>query len=244
MFIDVLPWAVFLAFVAGMLALDLGVFHRNAHVVSVKEAGLWSAIWVALALCFNAFVTQQFGAQRGLEFLTGYLIEKALAVDNLFVFYAIFAYFSVPAVHQHRVLFWGVLGALVMRAAFILAGAALLAAFHWVIYVFGAILIVTAVKLFTLPDDGIHPERNSVYRLIRRLIPATTQYHGARFAVKLSHIQLAYGLGLLADVSAAVSASFAYFVVLRISEAQEAKLTAWGRGNAGAVPLDPRDAVA
>ena len=176
-------WAGFIAFVLLLLALDLGVFHRNAHEVTLKEAGVWSAIWVSLALAFNALVLHWFGPERGLEFLTGYLIEKALAVDNIFVFYAIFAYFAVPAVYQHRVLFWGVLGALVMRAIFILAGAALLAKFHWVIYVFGAILVITAVKLFTLPDEGIHPERNPVYRLLRRALPAVNDYHGARFTI-------------------------------------------------------------
>jgi tellurite resistance protein TerC len=176
-------WAGFVAFVLVLLALDLGVFHRNAHAVSVREAGIWSAVWVALALAFNGLVVHWFGSERGLEFLTGYLIEKALAVDNLFVFYAIFAWFAVPAAYQHRVLFWGVLGALVMRAIFIAAGAALLAKFHWVIYVFGAILVVTAIKLFTMPEDGIHPERNPVYRLMRRLIPAVPEYHGARFTI-------------------------------------------------------------
>jgi tellurite resistance protein TerC len=176
-------WAGFIAFVLALLALDLGVFHRNAHAVTVKEAGLWSAIWVALALAFNGLVVQWFGSERGLEFLTGYLIEKALAVDNIFVFYAIFAYFAVPAAYQHRVLFWGVLGALVMRAIFIFAGAALISQFHWVMYVFGAILVITAIKLFTMPEDGIHPERNPVYKLMRRILPAVNEYHGARFTI-------------------------------------------------------------
>ena len=176
-------WFGFIAFVLALLALDLGVFHRNAHAVTVKEAATWSAIWVALSLAFNALVVHWFGAERGLEFLTGYLIEKALAVDNIFVFYAIFAYFAVPAAYQHRVLFWGVLGALVMRAIFIFAGAALLAQFHWVMYVFGAILVITAIKLFTMPDDGIHPERNPVYKLMRRILPAVNEYHGARFTI-------------------------------------------------------------
>jgi tellurite resistance protein TerC len=178
-----LHWAGFIAFVLALLALDLGVFHRKAHEVSLKEAGIWSAIWVALALAFNGLVIHWFGPQRGLEFLTGYLIEKALAVDNIFVFYAIFAYFAVPAAYQHRVLFWGVLGALVMRAVFIALGAALLTKFHWVIYVFGALLVVTAIKLLTMPEDGIHPERNPVYRLLTRWIPSTSEYHGARFTV-------------------------------------------------------------
>ena len=176
-------WAGFIAFVLALLALDLGVFHRNAHEVTLKEAGIWSAIWITLALVFNGLIVHWFGAERGLEFLTGYLIEKALAVDNIFVFYAIFAYFAVPAIYQHRVLFWGVLGALVMRAIFIFAGAALLAKFHWVMYVFGAILIVTAIKLFLVADEGLHPERNPVYRLFRRFLPTVSDYHGAKFTI-------------------------------------------------------------
>jgi tellurite resistance protein TerC len=178
-----LLWAGFIAFVLLLLAIDLGVFHRKAHEVAFKEAAIWSAVWVSLALCFNGLVLHWFGPERGLEFLTGYLIEKALAVDNIFVFYAIFAYFAVPAVYQHRVLFWGVLGALVMRAIFIFLGAALLAKFHWVMYAFGAILVVTAVRLLTLPDDGIHPDQNPAYKLLRRFVPAVSEYHGARFTI-------------------------------------------------------------
>ena len=176
-------WAGFIAFVLALLALDLGVFHRNAHEVTLKEAGIWSAIWISLALAFNGLVVHWFGPERGLEFLTGYLIEKALAVDNIFVFYAIFGYFAVPAIYQHRVLFWGVLGALAMRAIFIFAGAALLAKFHWVLYVFGAILIFTAIKLFVVADEGVHPERNPVYRLFRRFLPTVSDYHGSKFTI-------------------------------------------------------------
>jgi tellurite resistance protein TerC len=176
-------WLGFTGFVLAMLAVDLGVFHRKAHEVKVGEAALWSAIWVALALVFNAGVAHFFGPERGLEFLTGYLIEKALAVDNIFVFYAVFAYFAVPAAYQHRVLFWGVLGALVMRALFIVVGAALLARFHWVIYLFGAVLIATAVKLVWMGDEGIHPERNPLYRLIRRFVPLVSGYHGSAFTI-------------------------------------------------------------
>ena len=174
-------WLGFTAFVIALLALDLGVFHRNAHEVSVKEASIWSAVWISLALLFNALVLHWFGPERGLEFLTGYLIEKALAVDNIFVIYAIFAYFAVPAAYQHRVLFWGILGALVMRAIFIFAGAALIQQFHWVMYVFGAILVFTAVKLFLLKDEGLEPEKNPVYRLMKRVIPSVPDYDGSRF---------------------------------------------------------------
>src|SRR5262249_2058659 len=138
-------WAGFTALVLGMLALDLGVFHRHAHVVSVREAAIWSVVWVSLALTFNGWLAASFGAQRGLEFLTGYLIEKALAVDNIFVFLVVFASFKVPAAYQHRVLFWGIFGALIMRALFIFAGAALLIRFHWIIYLFGAFLLLTGI---------------------------------------------------------------------------------------------------
>ena len=174
-------WLGFIGFVLAMLALDLGVFHRKAHEISVREAAVWSAIWVSLAALFNIGVIYWFGPQRGLEFTTGYLIEKALAVDNIFVFYALFAYFAVPAALQHRVLFWGILGALVMRAGFIFAGAALIQQFHWVMYIFGAILIFTAVKLFLLKDEGLEPEKNPVYRLMKRMIRSVPDYDGSRF---------------------------------------------------------------
>jgi tellurite resistance protein TerC len=176
-------WLGFVGFVLAMLALDLGIFHRKAHAVTLREATGWSVVWISLALLFNAGIYHWFGPQRGLEFLTGYLIEKALAVDNIFVFYAIFAYFAVPAAYQHRVLFWGILGALVMRAIFIFVGAALIREFHWIMYVFGAILIVTAVKLLLLKDEGLDAEKNPIYRLLRRLIPSVPEYHGSRFTI-------------------------------------------------------------
>jgi len=192
-----LLWAGFVGFVLAMLALDLCVFHRKAHAVSVREAAIWSFVWVSLALAFNGLVAHWFGRERGLEFLTGYLIEKALAVDNIFVFYAIFAYFAVPAAYQHRVLFWGVLGALAMRAIFIFAGAALISQFHWVLYGFGALLLLTGVKLFWVADEGVHPEKNAVYRLFRRFVPCTTEYHGSRFTVVENGARLATPLLLV-----------------------------------------------
>jgi len=176
-------WVGFTVFVLAMLALDLGVFHRKAHGVRFREALAWSTVWVGLALAFNLLVYHWFGAQRGLEFLTGYLIEKVLSVDNIFVFVVIFSFFAVPAAYQHRVLFWGILGALVMRAVFILAGAALLQRFHWIVYAFGGFLVITGVKLLLHRGDEIHPERNPVYRLFRRLVPAVSDYRGARFTV-------------------------------------------------------------
>ena len=174
-------WIRFTIFALSMLALDLGVFHRRAHAISIKEALLWSIVWMALALTFNAGVYSWFGATHGLEFLTGYLIEKALAVDNIFVFAVIFSYFAVPVAYQHRVLFWGILGALVLRAIFIVLGAALLQKFHWVIYIFGAFLILTGVKLLLQGDDETHPERNPVFRLFKRMVRSVSEYHSGQF---------------------------------------------------------------
>ena len=176
-------WGGFIAFVLAMLTIDLGVFHKNAHEVSLREAGIWSAVWVALAVAFNAGVYAWFGAERALEFTAGYLIEKALAVDNIFVFVVIFSTFAVPALHQHRVLFWGVLGALIMRAGFILAGGALLQRFHWAIYVFGALLAITGVRLLVQRDQEIHPENNPLVRWFKELLPMTPEFHGGKFTV-------------------------------------------------------------
>jgi tellurite resistance protein TerC len=176
-------WAGFIAFVLAMLAIDLGIFHRKAHAVGMKEAAVWSAVWVGLAAVFNVVVYFRFGPERALEFTTGYLLEKALAVDNIFVFVVIFAAFAVPAIYQHRVLFWGVLGALVMRAAFILAGGAFLQRFHWAIYVFGAILALTGLKLLLQRQHEMHPEKNPVVRAFRRFFPVTDEFSGDRFTV-------------------------------------------------------------
>lgn len=177
-------WIGFTAFVLAMLALDLGVFHRKAHSVSIREALVWSIVWIGLALVFNVGVYVWFGPERGFEFLTGYLIEKALSVDNLFVFLVLFSYFAVPPSLQHRVLFWGILGALVMRALFIFAGAALIQKFHWVIYIFGVFLVFTGIKLLVHRQGEIHPERNPALRLFRRLVRAVPDYRGAKFLVR------------------------------------------------------------
>jgi tellurite resistance protein TerC len=179
-----LLWVGFLAFVFLMLALDLGVLHRRSRAVSAREALAWSLVWVGLALAFNGVIYAWFGPARALEFLTGYLIEKALSVDNLFVFVVIFSYFSVAPALQHRVLFWGILGALVMRAVFIVAGGALLQAFHWTIYLFGGLLLVTGVRLLRQPEGDIHPERNPVVRLLARTLPVSTAAAGERFFVR------------------------------------------------------------
>lgn len=176
-------WGGFLAFVLLMLAVDLGL-HRKAHEVTVKEAAIWSGVWIALAGVFGGLVHWWFGPARALEFATGYVLEKALAVDNLFVFLVIFSAFAVPAALQHRVLFWGILGALVMRAAFILAGGALLQRFHWLMYIFGAFLLVTGMKLFNERNAEASPEENKIVRFVRRMLPVSKGYHGARFTVK------------------------------------------------------------
>jgi len=177
-------WIVFNLFVLTLLALDLGVFHRQARAVSVREAAVWSAVWVALALLFNLGVWYWFGPRKGTEFLTGYLVEKSLSIDNIFVFALLFGYFAVPAVHQHRVLFWGIFGALVLRAIFIAAGAALLARFHWIVYLFGAFLVLTGLKMALAPTRGLEPERNPLLRLLRRLLPVSERHHGQRFFVR------------------------------------------------------------
>jgi tellurite resistance protein TerC len=174
-------WIGFNAFVLLMLAVDLGVFHRKAHEVSVKEAAAWSVVWVALALVFNYGVYNFMGREAGLEFLTGYLIEKALSVDNIFIFVLIFSYFKVPPRYQHRVLFWGVVGALLMRGLMIGAGAYLIKNFHWVIYVFGGFLVITGLRMLRQKEHAIAPESNPVLRLIRRIMPVSNRYDGQNF---------------------------------------------------------------
>ena len=173
-----LLWGAFNLFVIAMLALDLGVFHRKAHEIRIREALFWSVFWIVLSMLFNLGVYYWHGSQAALEFLTGYLLEKSLSVDNIFVFLMIFTYFRVPYLHQHKVLFWGILGALIMRALFILVGMTLIQRFHWVIYIMGAFLIITGIKMATQKDADIHPERNPVLRLIRRLVRVTEDYEG------------------------------------------------------------------
>src|SRR5690606_9438592 len=177
-------WAGFNAVILALLALDLFVFHREAHEVRVREAAIWSIFWVVLSLAFGAGVYYFRGSDAGLEFFTGYLIEKALSVDNIFVFVLIFGYFGVPQKYQHRVLFWGILGALVMRGTMIGAGALLIQRFHWILYIFGAFLVFTGIRMAKGNDHDIEPEANPVLRLVRRYLPVTTTYHGQRFFVR------------------------------------------------------------
>jgi TerC family integral membrane protein len=176
-------WLGFIAFVLAMLVLDLGVFNRKAHEIRVREALVWTGVWISLAIAFNVGLYFWFGSERALEFLSGYLIEKALSIDNLFVFIVVFSAFAVPAKLQHRVLFWGILGALVMRAIFIVLGSALLDKFHWVAYVFGAFLVYTGVKLLVQRANEVHPERNPLFRLFRRFVPSVDHYRGGHFTV-------------------------------------------------------------
>jgi tellurite resistance protein TerC len=177
-------WGGFLAAVVAMLALDLGVFHRKEHVVKAREAAIWSAVWIGLSLLFNLLVWHWFGPQKAVEFLTGYLIEKSLSVDNIFVFVVIFATMGVRPIHQHRVLFWGILSALVFRGAMIIGGTALLHRFHWLIYVFGAFLVATGVKLFLGRNEEQHPEEGWVFRTLRKVIPSTSRFDGHHFFTK------------------------------------------------------------
>ncbi len=181
---DTLLWIAFGIIVVVLLALDLGVFHRHAHVVRPKEALLTSLFWIAVSLAFNGAIFYLQGSQKGLEFLTGYLIEKSLSVDNIFVFVMIFAYFHVAAELQHRVLFWGIFGAVVMRGLLIAVGVTLISQFEWIIYIFGAFLLYTAFKLGTQKETGVHPERNPVVQLFRRFIRVSNDYEGGKFVIR------------------------------------------------------------
>ena len=181
---ETLLFILFNLFILAMLALDLGVFHRKAHTVTIKEATFWSIVWIVLALVFNAGVFIVAGKQTGLEFLTGYLIERALSIDNIFVFVIIFSYFGVPSRLQHKALFWGVLGALITRSIFIAAGTALIQQFEWVLYIFGAILIVSGWKMMVEKGTEVHPERNVFIRLAQKFFPVTTGYDSTKFIIR------------------------------------------------------------
>ena len=191
------PWIIFNAFVLVMLALDLGVFHRKSHTVRVKEALIWSGVWVAMALIFNIGVWHTRGRDVALQFLAGYVIEKSLSVDNLFVFLVLFSFFKVQAVYQHKVLFWGILGALVMRAVMIGVGAALIQRFHWVMYIFGGFLVLTGIKLAFQKEDEKAVGENIVVRLFRKMFPVTSEYREGRFFVTEGGRRLATPLFLV-----------------------------------------------
>lgn len=182
---NALHWVLFNIFVLGLLVLDLGVFHKKSHTVGVKEALWWTAVWVSLALLFNAGIWYTEGPTVALEFLAGYLIEKSLSVDNLFVFLLVFSYFRVPAAHQHKILFWGILGALVMRGILIVLGAALLTRFYWIMYVFGGFLVFSGIKMFfEKEDDNPHPDNTFAVRLFKKMYPVAEGYQGDKFFIK------------------------------------------------------------
>lgn len=212
-------WLAFTLLVVAVLAIDLGVFNRKAHVVEPREALVWTGVWVTLAMCFNAFVWWRFGGQAAEEFLTGYAIEKALSVDNLFVIYAVFTAFAIPSLYQHKVLFWGIIGAVVMRTIMVFAGAALLKNFHWLIFIFGGFLILTGLKMLVRKDDRPHPEDSRLLKLLEKVMPVTRELHGEKLLVRVSGVLTATPLFIAlvsveaADAVFAVDSIFAIFAV-------------------------------
>lgn len=190
-------WVGFLAFIAAMLAIDLGLFRRKSHSIHMREALAWCVVWVTLAMSFNVLVYYWHGKQAALEFLAGYLVELSLSVDNVFVFIVVFSYFRVPAAFHHRVLFWGIIGAVIMRAIFIMSGIAILQTFHWVIYVFGAFLVYTGIKMALPKKEEIHPEHNPVVKLFRRVFPVTSDYRGDKFFVREAGRRMATPLAIV-----------------------------------------------
>ncbi len=214
-------WLSFTVFIVAMLALDLGVLHRTPHDVGVKEALGWSLVWVALALVFAGGLYKLAGPTYALQFVTGYLIEKALSVDNVFVFLVVFSFFKVPSALQHRVLFWGIFGALIMRAVFIIAGAALIERFEWIMYIFGALLVFTGFKMLTAGNEEVHPNELVAYRLFRRIVPSTDTYREGHFFVRENGRLLATPLAAVlvvvesTDLMFAVDSIPAIFAVTR-----------------------------
>jgi tellurite resistance protein TerC len=190
-------WILFNMFVLVVLALDLGIFHRDDHTISVKEALIWSGVWTFLALVFNLGVWLWSGPQAGLEFFTGYVIERSLSIDNIFVFILVFSYFAVPPKYQYKVLFWGILGALIMRVLLILAGAALIKNFHWVIYLFGALLIFSGIKMALQREGHIEPDKNPLVKLARRVMRVTPEYHNGNFFTRIRGVLYATPLFLV-----------------------------------------------
>jgi integral membrane protein, TerC family len=213
-------WIGFHVFIFLMLALDLGVFNRKEHDVPVKEALIWSIVWITLALLFNLFVFFKFGRTPALEFLTGYVIEYSLSVDNIFVFILIFTFFAVPAIYQHKVLFWGILGALIMRGIFIFAGVALITRFTWIVIIFGGFLVFTGIKMLFQQEMKIEPEKNPVIRFFKRFLPVTTELHGNRLFVRQNRRMYATPLFMvliIIDVSDLIFAVDSIPAILAIS---------------------------
>jgi tellurite resistance protein TerC len=185
--ISIYFWIGFHVFIFFMLALDLGVFHKRTHVVPVKEAVIWSIVWISLALIFNVFVFFEFGKVKALEFLTGYVIEYSLSVDNIFVFILIFSYFAVKPQYQHKILFWGIIGALVMRGIFIFAGVALINRFHWIVLIFGAFLVFTGIRMLFTKEAEVDPDKNPIVKFFKRFLPVSHELHGDRLFVRQNH---------------------------------------------------------
>ncbi len=185
--VSIYGWLAFLLFVTIMLVLDLGIFNRKLHVVEIREALIWSAVWISLALIFNAIIYYYYGKIKALEFLSGYLIEKSLSVDNLFVFIILFKYFNIPRKYHHKVLFWGIIGAILMRAIFIFAGVALLNKFHWLIYIFGIFLVFTGIKMLFPEKSEIDPEKNTIVKLFKRIFPVTNIMYRGHFFIHKNH---------------------------------------------------------
>ncbi len=214
-------WIGFNLFILAMLALDLGVFHKSSHTVSLKESFTWTAVWVTLAMLFNLGIWHYAGPDKALEFFTGYVIEKSLSVDNIFVFALLFSYFAVPVQWQHKVLFWGILGALIMRAGMIAIGAALIQRYAWIIYVFGAFLILTGLKMIFKREEAIKPEGNPLVRLFKRLMPVTESFEGDKFFVRRNGARMATPLFIVlllvefTDVIFAVDSIPAIFAVTK-----------------------------
>jgi tellurite resistance protein TerC len=214
-------WVVFLLAVIAMLMIDLGIFQRDERPISIREAAIWYGIWVTVALLFNLILWSWKGSEKAVEFFTGYLVEVSLSADNMFVFAVLFNYFAVPSIYRRRVLFWGVLGAIVFRLTFILAGTALLKKFHWVIYIFGIIVILSGIKLLTRKEEEIDPERNPLLRIARRFLPLTPNYHGQKFFVRLDGKFMATPLTLVllvvesTDIVFAVDSIPAIFAITR-----------------------------
>ncbi len=190
-------WTSFNVFVLAMLALDLGVFHRKSHEVKLREALIWTSVWITLAMIFNLFIYFYFDKETAIEFFTGYVIEKSLSVDNIFVIIMIFSYFNVPKAYQHKVLFWGILGALVMRIIFILAGVELIHRFHWLVYIFGGFLIFTGIRMLMAGDAKLEPEKNPLVKLARRMFRFTPDFVGDKFFIKKDGIRWATPLFLV-----------------------------------------------
>jgi tellurite resistance protein TerC len=214
-------WVGFNLFVLAMLVLDLGVFHRKTHQVGIKEALTWTVVWFLLAMLFNIFVYYQFGKEKSIEFFTGYLIEKSLSVDNIFVIIMIFSFFNVPDKFQHKVLFWGILGALVMRGIFIFAGIELIHKFHWLMYAFGGFLIITGVRMAMSNEVKVNPEKNPLVKLVRKIFPVTETFQGDQFFVRIDKKLWATPLFLVVIVIEATDLIFAVDsipAILAISE--------------------------